>query len=279
MQVVANAKINLSLNVKSRDENGYHQLDSIMVPLEFGDVLTIEEINEETYLTSNITGIPLDESNLVMKAYRFMQAHYGVNKNFHIHIEKEIPSQAGLGGGSSDAGALIRFLLDYCEIKEHLEEVAIKSVEIGADLPFCVLNTPRRVEGIGEISRSIRVPALSEYHVLLVKPYEGVSTKVAYETLDLKKCAHPNIDELVASLTSGELLHLGNSLEQSAFVLVPHIKGIKEKLVELGFEYSMMSGSGSCVFGLTKSESVLSKGFDYFKEKEEFVKKTRIICE
>ena len=279
MQVVANAKINLSLNVKSREANGYHMLDSIMVPLEFGDVLMIEEIHEDTYLTSNVTGIPLDESNLVMKAYRFMQAHYGIDKRFHIHIEKEIPSQAGLGGGSSDAGALIRFLLDYCKIEEHLEDVALKSVEIGADLPFCVLNMPRRVEGIGEISHSIGVSSLSQYHVLLVKPYEGVSTKVAYETLDLKKCAHPNIDELVMALTSDNLFNLGNSLEQSAFELVPHIKEIKDMLIELGFEYSMMSGSGSCVFGLTKSESVLSKGFNYFKEKEEFVKKTRIICE
>lgn len=278
MQVIANAKINLSLNVKCRKENGYHELDSIMVPLEFGDILTIEECNQETYLTSNVTDIPLDESNLVMKAYRFMQRHYGVTQSFHIHIHKEIPAQAGLGGGSGDAGALIRFLLEYCNIEENLEDVALKSVEIGADLPFCVLNSPRRVAGIGENSQSIQVPMLQDYHVLLVKPEMGVSTKIAYETLDLNVCDHPDIDELVKCLVSGEKLTLGNSLEQSAFVLVDYIKRIKEDLKAMGFEYSLMSGSGSCVFGLTKNLDILEKGYIYFEEKEEFVKKTRINC-
>ena len=173
---------------------------------------------------------------------------------------------------------MIRFLLEHCKIIENLEVVALKSVEIGADLPFCVLNSPRRVTGIGENSQLIQVPMLQDYHVLLVKPKEGVSTNVAYETLNLEKCAHPNIDELANCLVSGRNFVLGNSLEQSAFELVEHIKLIKEYLTELGFEYSLMSGSGSCVFGLTKNLDILDKGYAYFDEKEEFVKKTRIIC-
>lgn len=279
MQVVANAKINLSLNVKGRNADGYHELESIMIPLEFGDILEIEECQTKTYLTSNSDLIPLDERNLVMKAYRFMQVNYGVTKQFHIHIQKAIPTEAGLGGGSSDAGALIRFLLPYCAIQTKLEDVALKSVEIGADIPFCVMNSPCKVGGIGENLTRISVPVLKDYHVLLVKPKEGVSTKEAYQTLKMDQCSHPNISLLIQQLQEEGELCLGNSLEQSAFVLVPRIEKIKSTLKDIGFEYSMMSGSGSCVFGLTKEMSILEKGYEFFKEKEEFVKKTRIICD
>lgn len=279
MQLLANAKINLSLNVVERKSNGYHELESIMVPLAWGDYLEIEECESETYLTSNSTTIPLDDRNLLIKAYHFMNNHYEINKHFHIHIQKEIPTEAGLGGGSSDAGALLRFLHDYCKVNEPLEEVALKSVEIGADIPFCVMNRPSLVQGVGEHLRNVCFPALEPYYVLLVKPSEGVSTKEAYQTLQLEECDHPDIEALVRKLNEGENFELGNSLEQSAFRIVSHIAEIKKQLKLLGFDHALMSGSGSCVFGLTKNNDILEKGYQYFEKNEEFVKKTRIICE
>ncbi|MBQ9987507.1 MAG: 4-(cytidine 5'-diphospho)-2-C-methyl-D-erythritol kinase [Erysipelotrichales bacterium] len=279
MKVVANAKINLSLHVKSRREDGYHILESIMVPVEFGDELEISFCTCDTYMTCDVEGIPVDESNLVMKAYRFMQRRYQIQEQYHFHLHKVIPHQAGLGGGSSDAGAVIRYLW-----KEYgtdpLEEVALASVEIGADVPFCVMNQAMKVEGIGETLTPFSPKALQDYHVFLVKPQEGVSTKEAYETLDLSLCDHPDIDGIMNAIQQGwDDFVLGNSLEQSALRLVPRIQEIKNTLVELGFDHCLMSGSGSCVFGLCKSMDVIDRAMLYFRNSKEFVQKTKIICE
>lgn len=279
MKVIANAKINLSLNVKSRREDGYHILESIMVPVVFGDELEITPCTCETYMTCDQVDIPVDESNLVMKAYRFMQRRYDIQDHYHIHLHKEIPHQAGLGGGSSDAGAIIRYLWEKYG-NDTLEEVALSSVEIGADVPFCVMNRAMKVEGIGEKLTPFMPNTLQEYYVLLVKPQEGVSTKEAYGMLDLSLCDHPDVDVIMDHMECGrEDFVLGNSLEQSALRLVPRIADIKNTLLELGFDHALMSGSGSCVFGLCKCVDVVDRAVDYFSNSKEFVQKTRIICE
>ena len=141
MKEIANAKINLALNVIRRRDDGYHELESIMLPLAFGDDVVVEE-SDRDYLTSNVDTIPLDERNLAFKALLLMKETYNITKNYHIHIEKRIPSEAGLGGGSSDGAAVMRIINKMEKLQIDIKELADLSVKLGADCPFCVLNKP-----------------------------------------------------------------------------------------------------------------------------------------
>ena len=277
MREKANAKINLALNVIKRREDGYHELESIMLPLDFGDDIVIEE-SDRDYLTSNVDTIPLDERNLAYKALMLMKETYSITKHYHIHIEKRIPSEAGLGGGSSDGAAVMRALneMEHLNIDKH--ELADLSVKLGADCPFCVLNEPMLISGIGEKYESIGLQSFP-FHVLLVKPDSGVSTKLAYETLNIENADHPNCRKIVEALRHGEFDTLGisNSLEESALRLNSDVKTLKEKLIAMNFEYVLMSGSGSTVFALTRNEQLLNKSYILLKETYGFAEKCKII--
>ncbi|MBR3841447.1 MAG: 4-(cytidine 5'-diphospho)-2-C-methyl-D-erythritol kinase [Erysipelotrichales bacterium] len=277
MKEIANAKINLALNVIRRREDGYHELESIMLPLAFGDDIILEECDKD-YLTSNVTTIPLDERNLAFKALLLMKETYSITKNYHIHIEKHIPSEAGLGGGSSDAAAVMRLLNKMENLQVDIHELADLSVKLGADCPFCVLNKPMFISGIGEKYESINLTEFP-YHVLLVKPSSGVSTKLAYEGLNIAKADHPNCKEIVFKLENKDFKKLGiaNSLEESALRINSDVKEIKAKLESLGFDYVLMSGSGSSVFALTENEQLLEESYDFLKNSYEFVEKSKII--
>ena len=277
MKEIANAKINLALNVIRRREDGYHELESIMLPLAFGDDIIVEE-SDRDYLTSNVTTIPLDERNLAFKALLLMKETYSITKNYHIHIEKRIPSEAGLGGGSSDGAAVMRILNKMENLQVDIHELADLSVKLGADCPFCVLNRPMFISGIGEKYEAINLKDFP-YHVLLVKPSTGVSTKLAYESLNISKADHPDCKEIVSKLENKNFddLGIGNSLEEPALRINNDVKEIKDKLTDLGFEYVLMSGSGSSVFALTKNKQLLDESYTNLEKLYEFVEKSKII--
>lgn len=277
MKEIANAKINLALNVIRRRDDGYHELESIMLPLAFGDDVVVEE-SERDYLTSNVDTIPLDERNLAFKALLLMKETYNITKNYHIHIEKRIPSEAGLGGGSSDGAAVMRIINKMEKLQIDIKELADLSVQLGADCPFCVLNKPMFISGIGEKYEAINLEEFP-YHVLLVKPSSGVSTKLAYESLNISEASHPNCKDIVYKLENKQFddLGIGNSLEESALRINSDVKEIKDKLLALNFDYVLMSGSGSSVFALTKNEELLEKSYDILKKLDVFVEKTEII--
>lgn len=278
MKQIANAKINLALNVIRRREDGYHELESIMLPLSFGDEVSVEEADNDT-LTSNVDYLPLDESNLAMKALRLMQREFDIKKHYHIHIEKRIPSEAGLGGGSADGAAVLRLIRNNEKLDVSDEKLAELSVKLGADCPFCVMNKPMLISGIGEKHKTINL-ANFPLHVLLVKPASGVSTKLAYETLNIDKADHPNCNEIIDKMLKGNFkeLAISNSLEESALRINDDIKVLKDELKQDGFEYVLMSGSGSCVFALSEKEELLVKSIEKYQEKYVFVEKCEIIC-
>ena len=277
MKDKAYSKINLALNVIRRREDGYHELDSIMLPLTLHDEITIEE-SDHDYLTSNITTIPLDESNIAMKALRLMKETYHLEKCYHIHLEKRIPSEAGLGGGSADGASVMRLVRDVHQLNVSDEELAALSVRIGADVPFCIMNQPMHVRGIGEIMTPIQMNDMP-YHVLLVKPDSGVSTKRAYQELDLLNCDHPQCEEIKKKLEKGRFYNLaiGNSLEESALRLNREVYTLKYMLMGYGFDYVLMSGSGSCVFALTKSNTLLEESYQFLKQSYKFVEKCEFL--
>lgn len=259
MKESAYAKINLSLDVVCKREDGYHELSMIMLPLAFHDTLEIELSDKDIYTSDS--DMIFDESNTIVKAVKIMREAYKLKQCFKIHCEKRIPLQAGLAGGSADAAAVLRGINTLCDLEISLNELAALGKQIGADVPFCVLNKPAYVSGIGEKIEPF--DPIFDYEILLVKPQKGVSTKSAFEMLDFKTAIHPQISKIVTALKAGQdevwIGELGNTLEQSAFQLVPEIDNIKKQLQSDGFDAVLMSGSGSCLFGLTRNYELINK--------------------
>lgn len=278
MIIKAHAKINLGLNVIERYPNGYHSLDMIMIPLELHDTIEIQ-LSEENEVTFTNSQLLVDENNTVVKAMVLMQEEFKLEEKFKIVVNKQIPMQAGLAGGSADAAAVLKGINSLVHCGATLEELAILGKRIGADVPFCVIQECARVKGIGEQIKVI--PQTLESYVVLVKPLLGVSTKEAFELLDFDTLLHPSMEEVENALREKEeerLYHLlGNSLEQSAFKLVPEIKEMKEHLINEGFDVALMSGSGSTVFGLTKQLEKAKKIEEFYTNKGYFSVITKFI--
>lgn len=268
MKESARAKINLSLDVVCKREDGYHELSMIMLPLTFHDTLEIELSDKDIYTSDS--DMIFDESNTIVKAVKIMREAYKLEQCFKIHCEKRIPMQAGLAGGSADAAAVLRGINTLCDLRIPMNELALLGKKIGADVPFCVLNKPAYVSGIGEKIEPF--DPIFDYEILLVKPQKGVSTKSAFEMLDFKTAIHPQISKIVSALKIGNakewIPELGNTLEQTAFQLVPEIETIKKQLQKDGFDAVLMSGSGSCLFGLTRNLALIEqvKVDKYYKE-------------
>ena len=278
MKIEANAKVNLVLDVVRRMENGYHELDMIMVPLSLCDVLDVE-IAEEDKIVCGEANFPLDESNTIYKAILLMREHFHLKEHFCVHVEKKIPMQAGLAGGSADGAAMLKAILSLCNLKASEEEMILIAKKIGADVPFCYVNKASRVKGIGEKIRRFEINC--PFYLLLVKPKEGVSTGLAFKGIDFNTCIHPDVDAMEKALKENEyetfLSTLGNTLEQSAFEITPVIKTIKEELKELGMDGVLMSGSGSTVFAITRDKEILEKAKASMINKYAFVSECEIL--
>lgn len=277
MKERAYAKINLCLDVVKRREDGYHELNMIMVPIDFYDVLEMN-ISDTMTMNTNVGFLPMDDKNTVIKAIEVMREEFEFSENFAIHLTKHIPTQAGLAGGSADGAAAMRLVKRLLKLDIAAEKMVEMAKKVGADVPFCVQSRPAYVSGIGENLDFFDFN--SDFYVFLVKPFKGVSTKMAFEQLNFAVCSHPDAKAMKKALIkqdySSTLNELGNSLEQSAFELVPQIAEIKEELIHFGFDGALMSGSGSTVFGLSKDESLVDRACIAFRKNGCFVRKTRI---
>lgn len=272
----AYAKINLCLHVLGKTENGYHSLEMVMVPIDFYDRVYLYKA-QKTILKCDAIYVPTDENNTILKAVNEMKQAFDIQDNFEIVLHKNIPTQAGLAGGSADAAAVIRLLMKKYHIKD-TEKVLAICKKIGADVPFCFYNKPAIVKGIGE--QLTFIPVQSPFYILLVKPRKGVSTKQAFQRIKIKENQVSCVSEVAQALKVNDydtlctLLH--NDLEEPAIQLVADIARIKETLLDLGFDASLMSGSGSTVFALTRNEHLLNEGYQIFKRKKYFVRKTKL---
>ena len=277
MKQRAYAKINLCLDVVRRREDGYHELEMIIAPVNLYDTLNFE-FSDELRLQSNVPYLPLDRRNTIVKAIELLREEYGFKENFEITLQKHIPTQAGMAGGSTDGAAAIRALNKMLQLGMDNDKMVEIAKKVGADVPFCLRSRPAFVTGIGENLEHFRVH--TPFYLLLVKPYKGVSTKVAFETLDFSCAEHPDCrrmrEALIGNDYDGVLQSLGNTLEQSAFKLVPQIATIKQELLALGFDGALMSGSGSTVFALTRDLELLEKGAAAMRKKAAFIRKTEL---
>lgn len=278
MRVQAFAKVNLGLNVVGDLPNGYHELKMVMVPISIYDNIDIE-FAENTKLTANRHYIPTDEKNSIIKVVNRMREKYGFGEHFHIHLNKYIPSQAGLGGGSADAAIMIRVINGLLKLRMSEQEMIDFGKTIGADVPFCLVNKPAIVGGIGEEIETFKMNC--PFYLLLVKPSVGVSTKRAFDMLDYDNLQHPDVNEIRKALETndywGFISAMGNDLETTAVQIAPVIEKIKKQLIDYGFDGAMMSGSGSTVFGITRDKHLLEKAERDFRYKYDFVKIARII--
>lgn len=276
----AYAKVNLVLEVVNRLENGYHELNMIMAPLNFYDVVDIEFASVTT-IESNAVYLPVDQRNTVIKAIELLRAKYQFQQQFKIKITKHIPTQAGLAGGSSDAASTIRILNKLLRLNMSLQDMLDIGKQVGADVPFCILNQPAVVRGIGEVLQPFELEC--DFWLVLVKPRKGVSTKLAFEALKVKDMVGGHVDEMKKALQSDDypsvIANLFNTLEKPSVAMVPEIADIKDKLLAMGFDGALMSGSGSTVFGITRQEALANqasatlKQYDYFTRKVQLLKK------
>ena len=257
------AKINISLDVLKKREDGYHELDSVMLPIELHDSLIFSSLGKSSdhFITVDDFSNGLDHYNLVSTAINALADKYHFSNKFRVYIHKNIPMQAGLGGGSSNAAFALKAVNSMLKLNASEQELIDIATPLGADIPFFIPCVPARCNGIGEKLTPIEIK--NNYYVLLVKPNKGCSTKEAFKILDNKEYQHVDIDSVVKALKEGddELLanSVGNSLESAAMELVPEIKQIKDDLKARGFKIVLMSGSGSTVFALSTDVKELKK--------------------
>ncbi|MDO4378466.1 MAG: 4-(cytidine 5'-diphospho)-2-C-methyl-D-erythritol kinase [Erysipelotrichia bacterium] len=275
MKEKAYGKINLSLNVINRRIDGYHNIDSIMLPVDLYDEIELEIADSDSY-ECNID-LPYDQHNIIYKCLGLMRREFDLKNHYSIKVTKNIPLSAGLAGGSSDGAAVLRMINELEKLGLSYSQLACFGKKIGADIPFCIYQQAARVRGIGEIVEPFHLPI--GYELLLIKPQLGVDTASAYQMLDLNKCQHPNIEEIKKSLLSRQPLKkiLGNSLQYSAFLLNPEVENIICEVNKLGYANVLMSGSGSTVFVLGYDGENLDELKKIMQKKYAFVYKTTIL--
>ena len=257
------AKINLGLNVVERRADGYHNLETVFYPVPLCDALEVQVMDErfpsEFDCDLKVTGRAVDgdeQRNLVVRAYQLLKQEFPHLPRVHAHLHKGIPTQAGMGGGSSDCAAMLTLLNQEFELGLTKEELIRRAAMLGADCAFFVLNTPAYAEGIGERLQPISL-SLRGWYLAVVRPDIPVPTKEAFALITPK---HPEINcrEVVRRPVEEWREALVNDFEQSVFALHPEIGQVKEQLYKLGAVYSAMSGSGSAVFGLFHEEPSLA---------------------
>lgn len=279
MKIRAYAKVNLALDVVRKREDGYHDLEMIMAPISLHDLIYVNVIDHGIEIHANSKIVPTDERNIMYKVAKLLIEKYDIKKGVKIFVYKHIPMQAGLAGGSADGAAVIKAMNQLFHLNLSSAQMAEIGKEVGADIPFCIYEKTSFVEGVGEKLDFIDVP----FHamLLLVKPKKGVSTKKAFTNLDLSHVIHQDCREMKKGILEENyqkvIDNLQNTLEIPSIKMVPEIKKIKKQMLDIGFDGALMSGSGSCVFGITRDKNILDQGYEYFKDKYFFVRKTSIL--
>ena len=253
------AKINLGLNVVEKRLDGYHNLQTVFYPVPIMDALEIAPMSEgfpsDVDCDLKVTNIHIEgdeQRNLVVRAYQLLKKDFPSLPRIHTHLWKGIPTQAGMGGGSSDCAYMIRLLNETFDLQLTNEQMQQYAAQLGADCAFFIESVPCYAEGIGEQLEPISLD-LSGWYLGVVRPDIPVPTKEAFSRI------HPhypslNCREVVMQPVETWRDNLINDFEESVFALHPEIGAVKEQLYKMGATYAAMSGSGSALFGLFKEE-------------------------
>ncbi|MFX3624210.1 MAG: 4-(cytidine 5'-diphospho)-2-C-methyl-D-erythritol kinase [Ectobacillus sp.] len=266
--VKAPAKINLSLDVLGKREDGYHEVRMIMTTIDLADRLELTELEKDRIeIVSHNRYVPDDQRNLAYQAAKLLKERYGIRKGVSISIEKNIPVAAGLAGGSSDAAATLRGLNKLWKLGLSLDELAEIGAGVGSDVSFCVYGGTAIATGRGE--KIEHIPAPPPCWVILAKPQLGVSTAEVYRNLKVNQVVHPDVDAMIQSIQSGDYEGIcsavGNVLENVTFRMHPEVENIKEQMKRFGADAVLMSGSGPTVFGLVRHDSRMHRIYNGLK--------------
>lgn len=267
IKLKANAKINLFLDILGKRKDGYHNIKTVFQEISLSDDIFIKEIKNGIPLKRDSVSIvcdnpliPTDKRNLVYKSADLIKRRFGIKKSVEIKIKKRIPVGAGLGGGSADAAAVLRGLNKLWNLKLTKSQLVRIGKQIGADVPFFLYGGRCLGEGIGDKLTSLKIRK-KEWYVLVNPPFE-IFTKTVYSRLTPLEIQYRGATSLMGLTKTRKTYKINkhtNRLEDVVIPLYPEIKKIKDLLVENGAKFSLMSGSGSCVFGFVKNKSVGEK--------------------
>jgi 4-diphosphocytidyl-2-C-methyl-D-erythritol kinase len=263
MRIRAPAKVNLSLRVVGKRRDGYHLIDTIMAPVSLYDEIAIARAKPGAKLSvvCDDPKIPSGEKNLAYKAAALLLGRDAGKYPVAIHINKRIPAGAGLGGGSSDAAAVLVGLNRLLRLKKNRRQLLRLAAKIGADVPFFIIGRPARARGIGERLKPIKTGR--RLWLVIVYPGFPVSTSWAYHSLSFKLTKNIEKTSLNRHVwpLRGSAIELVNDLEKPVFRRYPKVARLKQKLAEAGAAGTLMSGSGSSVFGIFSSGDKARKAF------------------
>ncbi len=254
MDIKAYAKINITLDVLRKRPDGYHDLRGIMCAISIYDRVSIEPAEDIRFSCD----IPLPENNTAVKAARLFLEETG--KGAEIRLEKRIPSEAGLGGASADAAAVLRGMNELYGNPLPPNKLYELGLKVGADVPFCLMGGCAVAEGVGEILTPLPIPNM---HLVIVKGNSGVSTAALFKSLRLP-VEHPDTDVAIAAIQKGDISALAplckNALEPPATALLPEIAEHKKLLMQSGALSAFMTGSGAAVVGIFKDADAARNG-------------------
>lgn len=269
------SKINYTLEVGDKREDGFHSLKSIVQTIDLCDTIHLDITDSKIHLSSSDTSIPCDNRNTIYKIAQLFLKTYNIDKGLDIYLEKNIPSQAGLGGGSGNASYLLLKLNEIFETNLDLKTLSNLSAQIGSDCPLFIYGGTVLMEGRGEIITPI--DPFPKVYLLIIKPNWAVSTKEAYNILDSRK-------NIIFNDYSQKLINLNNNKEltfnnlcdylYNDFELIntEEINKLKTDLLQSGAKASLLSGSGSCVFGLFENIKERDTAFEKLKAKHSLFK-------
>ena len=259
------AKINLGLDVMRRREDGYHEVRMIMQTIQLYDRLDIKRTQEPgIQIQTNLSFLPVNENNLIYKAAKLLMDEFSITDGVSVKLDKRIPVAAGMAGGSTDAAAMLIGVNRLFSLGLTKRQLMERGVQIGADVPYCIMRGTALAEGIGEALSPL--PPMVKCPVLIAKPSISVSTKFVYQNLKLDDTTiHPDIDRLIDDIKAKNLhdiaAHMGNVLETVTIPNYPVIDEIKKHMLSNGAVGAMMSGSGPTVFGLFDDEDTAKKAY------------------
>lgn len=268
MRVKQNCKINIGLQVLNKRTDGYHDLVSVFAPISLYDILCFRVISKE--IKVKMRNIP-QEQNIVYQTAKLIQQEYGVDKGIHIHINKKIPTAAGLGGGSADAAMTIKMCSKLWKLNLSNEEMINIAEKIGSDVPFFVHNKLAIVRGRGE--KIEKLDSAIKLFILLVKPDFGFQTKEVFTHLIQEKGKN-EIENVIIGFKENDFKKITKSIQNDLEKGILYdtkkaqeILKIKKELLEVGALNSSMSGSGSCVYGIFNNQVELKKARKKLNEK------------
>lgn len=255
------AKINLGLNITSKREDGYHNLETIFYPVPLTDALEVKLMHDDFPSDEpcdlKITGNAVDcdeKNNLVVQAYTLLAQDFTLPR-VHTHLVKRIPMQAGLGGGSADGAFMIRLLDERFRLNMGIAEMERYASRLGSDCAFFITTEPSFATGRGEVLEPVNIAEqnLQGYYISIVKPTIAVSTCEAFKQIICRQPEHCCRDIVRQPVETWKTV-LTNDFEEPAFKQHPELADIKQRLYDLGAVYAQMSGSGSAFFGLFRTE-------------------------